>query len=98
MSPFHITAGVNFGLHMCIPVRTHFYVGWMSEVCRAYHLGRDSKAHDIGSTCRALQEAARNIVLSVIRNEVVVRAGHLHCDGLPVPELAGQRMSAYRVD
>ena len=86
-----------FGLHVCIPVRTNFYVGWMSEVRCAYHLGRNSKAHDIGPTCRALQDAARNVLLSIIRNEVVVRARNLYCDGLLVPEPAGQRMRAYRV-
>lgn len=62
----HYTRRENFGLHMCIPVRTHFYVGRMSEVCCAYHLRRNSKAHDIGPTCRALQEATRNVVLSII--------------------------------
>jgi hypothetical protein len=70
----HYTRRENFGLHVCIPVRTNFYVGWMSEVRCAYHLGRDSKAHNIGPTCRALQDAARNVLLSIIRNEVVVRA------------------------
>src|SRR6266702_728048 len=94
----HNTRHENFGLHMCVPVRTNFYVGRMSEVCCAYHLRRDSKAHDIGPTCRALQEAACNVVLSIIRNEVVVRAGHLYCDGLLVPGSVGQRTRAYRVD
>ena len=69
---------------MCIPVGAHFHVRWVTEVCCAHHLGRDSKAHDIGPTYRALEEATRNIVLSIIRNEVVVRAGHLYCDGLLV--------------
>ncbi len=94
----HNTRHENFGLHMCVPVRTNFYVGRMSEVCCAYHLRRDSKAHDIGPTCRALQEAACNVVLSIIRNEVVVRAGPLYCDGLLVPGSVGQRTRAYRVD
>lgn len=29
---------------------------------------------------------------------MVVRAGHLYCDGLLVPELEGQRMRDYRFD
>jgi hypothetical protein len=83
---------------MCIPVGADLHVGWVAEVCGAYHLGRDSEAHDIGPTCRSLEEATRNVVLSIIRNEVVVRTGHLHCDGLLVSEPVGQRMRAYRVD
>jgi hypothetical protein len=82
----HYTRGENFGLHMCIPVGTDFHVGWVAEVCGAHHLGRDSEAHDIGPTCRSLEEATRNVVFSIIRNEVVVRAGHLYCDGLLVSD------------
>jgi hypothetical protein len=40
-------------LHSGIPVGTDFDMGRMPEVRRAYHLGRDGKAHDIRSTSRA---------------------------------------------
>ena len=73
-------------------------MGWMSEIGCPYHFGRNSEAHDIGPTYRALQEAARNVVLTVIRNKVVVRTGHLYCDGLLVPVPMSQRTRVYRVD
>ena len=72
----------NVSLHVCNSVRTDFNVGGMPEVGRSYHLGGDGKAHNIWTAGRALQEAPRDVFLSIIGNEMVVRARYLYRDRL----------------
>ena len=76
------TWGGKISLHMCIPVGADLDVGRVSKVRRAYHLGRDGEAHNIGSTGRAMQQAPRDVFFSIIRDEMMVRSGHLHGNGL----------------
>ena len=67
---------------MCVSVGTDLDVRRVPEVRRADHLGRDGKTHNIRSGGRAMQHPPRDIFFSIVGDQMMVRAGHLHGYGL----------------